>query len=86
MDCSFALGMELSSTAATNGTTSFVWEAVESNLELELGEDDDDEACGLHSYPAVPPSLHAPRNPTHSGSVDDARTYVAIKKGLEARA
>ena len=47
MDASFALGMELSST--TNGATSYVREAVESILGLELGDDGDEGAHRLHS-------------------------------------
>ena len=49
MDASFALGMELSSTAATNGATSYVREAVKSILGLELGDDGDEGAHRLHS-------------------------------------
>ena len=36
MVCSFALGKELSSMAATNGATSYVREAVERDLGLDL--------------------------------------------------
>ena len=38
MEASFSLGMELSSTATTNGATSFVREAVERELGLGEGE------------------------------------------------
>ena len=67
MEVSFALGMELSLTAVTNGATSYVWEAVECNLGLDLSVDGDGEAQGLHgtplqplffSTPPPPPSLH----------------------------
>ena len=48
MEASFALGMELSSTA--NGATSFVQEAVEWELGLGEGEEGDEGAQGLHIH------------------------------------
>ena len=48
MEVSFALGTELSSTAATNGATSYVREAVECILGLDLSVEGVGEAQGLH--------------------------------------
>ena len=62
MDASFALGMELSLTAA-NGATSYVREAVESILVLDMSEDEGGEACGHHSQPLQPLLLSTPPPP-----------------------
>ena len=51
MEASFALEMELSLTAATNGATSYVREAVECNLGLDLCVYGDGGAQGLHGEP-----------------------------------
>ena len=51
MEVSFALGMELLSTAVTNGATSYAREVVECNLGLEMCVDGGGEAHGLHSSP-----------------------------------
>ena len=63
MDASFALGMELSSTAVTNGATSYVQEAVESILVLDMSEDEGGEACGNHSQPLQSLLLSTPPPP-----------------------
>ena len=63
MDASFTLGMELSSTAATNGAPSYVREAVESILVLDMGEDEGGEACGHHIQPLYPLFLFTPPPP-----------------------
>ena len=51
MEVSFALEMELSSTTATNDATSYVREAVECILGLDLSVEGDGEAQGLHVTP-----------------------------------
>ena len=51
MVCSFALGKELSSMAATNGATSYVRETVERDLGLDLCVVGDGEAQRLHEPP-----------------------------------
>ena len=51
MEVFFALEMELSLTAAMNDAISYVREAVECNLGLEMSEDGGGEAHRLHSTP-----------------------------------
>ena len=63
MESSFALGMELSLMAATNGATSYVQEAVECILVLDMSEDGGGEACGHHRYPLHPLLLSTPPPP-----------------------
>ena len=63
MEVSFALGMELSSTAAMKGATSYVREAVECNLGLEMSVEGGGEAHGLHSSSLQPFFLSTPPPP-----------------------
>ena len=60
MEVSFALGMNLSSTAATKDATSYVREAVESILVLDMSEDGGGEACEHHIHPLNPLLLSTP--------------------------
>ena len=63
MEVSFTLGMELSSTTATNGVTSYVREAVECILGFDLRVDGDGGAHRIHSTLLQPLLLSSPPPP-----------------------